>query len=122
MVYNSRQISPGDLLFTVKARELLDDGTLSDYNEVGHIVQGDAEWTESLWGDERLFFSHNFMPNDLRGFRAQMNQGPSGQEKRERWQNFNELLEDMPSFDFDKYGAPFDSDEAGFVPKEVNEQ
>ena len=70
MVYNSRQISPGDLLFTVKARELLDDGTLSDYNEIGHIVQGYAEWTESLWGDERLFFGHNFMPNDLRGFRA----------------------------------------------------
>ena len=123
LVWNANDhISPGDLLFTVKARELQDDGTLSHYHEIGQIVQGDAEWTESLWGDERLFFSHSFMPNDIRDFRAEMNSGPNGEEKRERMRNFNELLDEMPRFDFDKYDVPFDIDEVEFVPQEVTEQ
>ena len=60
----NNNVSPGDVLFTVNAREIQDDGTLSDFQEIGNIIQGEAEWTESLWGDERLFFSHGFMPND----------------------------------------------------------
>ena len=51
-----------------------------------------------------------------------MHQGPNGPEKRERLQNFNEVLDEMPSFDFDKYDVPFDPDEVEFIPQEVEEQ
>ena len=36
--------------------------------------------------------------------------------------NFNELFDEMPRFDFDKYNVPFDPDEVEFVPQEVTEQ
>ena len=49
-------------------RAINDDGTLSEFEEIGKIVQGDCEWTESLWGDERLFFSHNLITNDIRDY------------------------------------------------------
>ena len=62
------------------------------------------------------------MPNDLRDFRAEMNSGPNGEEKRVRMRNFNELFNEMPRFDFDKYNVPFDPDEVEFVPQEVTEQ
>lgn len=66
LVENSQEIEEWDVLFTVRARGIDDDGTLSDFETIGEIVQGDAVWTESLWGDERLFFSHSVMTNDIR--------------------------------------------------------
>ena len=62
------------------------------------------------------------MGNDIRDFRIEMNQGPGGEEKRERLNNFNELFDEMPRFNFDKYDVPFDPDEVEFVPQEVTEQ
>ena len=66
LVANSANISENDVLFDVYARAIDDDGTLSDFEMIGEIVQGDGEWTESLWGDERLFFAHNNFTHDYR--------------------------------------------------------
>ena len=87
------------------------------------IRQGDAEWTESLWGDERLFFSHSFMPNDIAEIRGQLKQG-NRNERRERNRNFNEIFHDMPRFDFEKYDFEDvnEEEETEFEPTEATEQ
>ena len=75
MVNNSGDINEGDLLFTVKAWGLNDDFLLQEEPDViGEILQGDSEWTESLWGDERLFFSHSNISNDFREVRRKFPQ------------------------------------------------
>ena len=68
LVQSSQSINEWDVLFEVRARGMDADGTLSNFETIGEIVQGDAIWTESLWGDERLFFSHNIITNDIRDF------------------------------------------------------
>ena len=70
MVNNSGDINEGDLLFTVKAWGLDDNFILQEEPDViGEILQVGSEWTESLWGDERLFFSHSVISNDFREVR-----------------------------------------------------
>ena len=34
----NNNVSPGDVLFTVRAREIQDDGTLSEFFEIGEII------------------------------------------------------------------------------------
>ena len=53
-------------------------GKLTDFEEIGRIRQGDSEWTESLWGDERLFFSHGTANNDVRDIRLGLKKGGGG--------------------------------------------
>ena len=66
MVENASGITEDERIFTVRGRAIENDGTLSDYEDIGYILQGDSEWTESLWGDERLFFTHTHVSDDLR--------------------------------------------------------
>ena len=105
LVENSVDIKLDDELFQVEARTFdPETGEMTEFEEVGKILQGDAEWTESLWGDERLFFSHNFETNDLRDFRLQLF-GDWDENIRERKRNYWDFFyEEMPRFDlFDKY-------------------
>ena len=73
LVQNSADINAGDVLFTVMARNIdPSTGELNDFEEIGLIRQGDSEWTESLWGDERLFFSHNHIAPDIGEIRNEL--------------------------------------------------
>ena len=62
-------------------RAINDDGTLSEFEEIGKIVQGECEWTESLWGDERLFFGHSLVGSDLNDIKISMLNGDKKQKK-----------------------------------------
>ena len=71
-------------------------------------MQGDSEWTESLWGDERLFFSHISEVDDIRDHRKVLQRTGGKWWKKKKVTQFNDLVvSQLPRFDFDKYGSPF---------------
>ena len=109
MIRNSANIDEGATLFTVNARAWLEDGTLSEFEPIGEIIQGDSPWTESLWGDERLFFGHGPIVYDIRDQRLNI--------ADEAIPTFNRVQRaEIDEFDSEKYGEWGD-----FVPQEADE-
>lgn len=51
------------LLYTVQAT----DGVAEDWFDLGHIYTT-SNFSQSLWGDERLFFQHSGLTVDLSGY------------------------------------------------------
>ena len=90
LIQNSQNISPGDRLFTVNARAVLPNGTLSNFETIGEIMQGNSIWTESLWGDERLFFGHTLISSDIQHHKLSLN-------KRGR-RKFKKITDELPRF------------------------
>ena len=85
LVKKSKDINVDDILFTVRGRSIdRMTGQLSEFEEIGHILQGDAIWTESLWGDERLFFSHNMVLHDVRDTKLKLRRNYRQNLRRER--------------------------------------
>ena len=129
LVENSAEINAGDVLFTVMARNIdPSTGELNDFEEIGLIRQGDSEWTESLWGDERLFFSHSNANNDVRDIKLGLKKGGGrggrgrgGRGRVNPTRNFNEIFWEMPRFDFWKYELHIE-DEDEFEVEEATEQ
>lgn len=109
LIQNSQSITPGERLFTVNARAVLEDGSLSQFEKIGEIIQGDAPWTESLWGDERLFFSHTLISSDIQQHKKNL-------DKKGR-KAFKKVTDELPTFNFEKYGKwPL------FIPEEADEE
>ena len=102
LVDNSATINEGDKLFDVYAKTFNADGTMDDFEMLGEILQGDSEWTESLWGDERLYFAHGFQNYDWRDFEFRL--FDDDMENSQRKRNFDEVFNEEARFDFeDKY-------------------
>ena len=128
LVANSQSIKENDVLFTVKARAFdPETGKLTGYEEIGKVKQAAPGWTESLWGDERLFFSHNILHNDWRDIKAQVKRTPlaTRQEKRARNREMKKVWNELNRFDFEKYEFDLfneEDPEAEFEPEEVGER
>ena len=117
LVTNSASIAEDDVLFDVYARAVDADGTLSEFEFIGEITQGNSEWTESLWGDERLFFAHNSFTQDIRDHANFLNTISNRKDKRKAKKAFSAESDAEPKFNTEKYGAwPLE-----FLPEESEE-
>ena len=75
------------MLYTVYAKDTAQPD--EDWFEIGEITTTDEPFTQSLWGDERLFFQHSKIRDDLDVLGRRF---------------LRENRRFIPEFNFEKYG------------------